>query len=100
AGHTGNVTVMGSLGTRSSVVFDLDGDGDLDIVTNEFNAEPQVLISNLAQRRRVQWIGVALRGTTSNRNGWGAAVQRHADPLHTTALCQVADEHLRLRVEL
>ena len=47
-----HVTVMATLGTRSSVIFDLDGDGDLDIVTNEFNSAPQVLVSNLAQRRR------------------------------------------------
>ena len=31
-----------------SAIFDLDGDGDLDIVTNDFNSEPQVLISDLA----------------------------------------------------
>ena len=48
AGRTGKVTVMASLGTRSSVMLDIDGDGDLDIVTNEFNAAPQVLVSNLA----------------------------------------------------
>ena len=27
-------------------------DGDLDLVTNEFNARPQVLMSDLAQRHR------------------------------------------------
>ena len=43
------ITVMAPLGTRSSVMFDLDGDGDLDIVTNEFNSAPQVLVSDLAQ---------------------------------------------------
>ena len=32
-GHSGRVTVTGTLGSRSSVIFDLDGDGDLDIVT-------------------------------------------------------------------
>src|SRR6185503_11191375 len=35
----------------------------------------QVLISNLAQRRTVHWLGVALAGTTSNRNGLGATVR-------------------------
>src|SRR5262249_24410281 len=34
-GRSGTVTVMGALGTRSSVMLDLDSDGDLDIVTNE-----------------------------------------------------------------
>jgi hypothetical protein len=74
-GRSGKVTVMGALGTRSAVILDIDGDGDLDIVTNEFNAEPQVLVSNLAERRQVHWIGVSLAGTVSNRNGLGAAVR-------------------------
>jgi enediyne biosynthesis protein E4 len=74
-GRTGKVTVMGALGTRSSVILDVDGDGDLDIVTNEFNAAPQVLISNLTEHRQVHWAGVALTGTVSNRNGLGAAVR-------------------------
>ena len=30
--------IWSALGTRSSVMFDLDNDGDLDIVTNEFNS--------------------------------------------------------------
>jgi hypothetical protein len=75
SGRTGKVTVMGSLGTRSSVMLDIDGDGDLDIVTNEFNAAPQVLVSNLAERKPVHWVGVALVGTASNRDGLGAAVR-------------------------
>src|SRR6266568_4068079 len=70
----GRLTVMGSLGTRAAVLLDLDGDGGLDIVTNEFNGRPQVLFSNLAQRRRVNFLGVRLRGTRSNREGLGAEV--------------------------
>jgi enediyne biosynthesis protein E4 len=66
---------MATLGSRSAVIFDVDGDGDLDIVTNEFNAEPQVLISDLSNRRAVHWFGVLLIGTASNRNGLGAAVR-------------------------
>jgi hypothetical protein len=74
-GKRGTITVMAPLGTRSSVLFDVDGDGDLDIVTNDFNSEPQILISDLAQKRMVHWIGVALTGTASNRNGLGATVR-------------------------
>jgi hypothetical protein len=69
-----HLNIMGSLGTRSSVALDLDDDGDLDIVTNEFNARPQVLVSDLAQRHRIHFLKVRLRGTRSNREGLGAEV--------------------------
>jgi hypothetical protein len=74
AGRTGTVTVTGTLGTRSAVIFDVDGDGDLDIVTNEFNAAPQVFISDLAQKGKVHWLGVRLVGKATNRDGLGAKV--------------------------
>jgi hypothetical protein len=74
-GKSGEVEVWGALGTRSSVIFDLDDDGDLDIVTNEFNAQPQVLISDLAQvKPDTNFLKIRLRGTASNRNGLGARV--------------------------
>jgi hypothetical protein len=71
-----HLTMMGALGTRAAVMLDLEGDGDLDIVTNEFNGRPQVLVSDLAQRHRdrFHFLEVRLRGTRSNREGLGAAV--------------------------
>jgi hypothetical protein len=75
--HDGKVQVMATRSSRSAVIFDLDNDGALDIVTNDFNSEPQVLISNLAQRRRIHWLKVVLTGTASNRNGLGATVRVH-----------------------
>jgi enediyne biosynthesis protein E4 len=68
------LTMMSSLGTRSAVALDLDGDGDLDIVTNEFNAPPQVFVSDLAQRQHINTLRVRLRGTRSNREGLGSQV--------------------------
>jgi hypothetical protein len=77
-GQSGKITVMAPLGSRSAVMFDLDGDGDLDIVTNDFNSAPQVLVSDLAQRRPIHWLQVTLVGTASNRNGLGAIVRVRA----------------------
>jgi len=70
----GKFTIWASKSGRSSVILDLDGDGDLDIVTNEFNARPQVLINDLAQRGRQHSLSVRLHGTKSNRQGIGAEV--------------------------
>jgi hypothetical protein len=70
----GRVVVNGALGSRSSVLFDIDGDGDLDIVTAEFGTEPLILISNLTDKKQFNYISVDLTGTQSNRSGFGATV--------------------------
>ena len=74
-GRAGPLTVVGALGTRSSVVFDIEGDGDLDIVTNEFNSTPRVLVSDLDRQTDVSYVEVDLRGSRSNRDGLGAVVR-------------------------
>jgi cytochrome oxidase Cu insertion factor (SCO1/SenC/PrrC family) len=94
-GRGGPLTVWSSLSSRSSAVFDLDDDGDLDIVTNEFNAEPMMLVSNLSDRRKLHFLKVRLVGAAvevddpatpsktspgdpaprSNRDGVGALVR-------------------------
>src|SRR6202035_1571127 len=57
-GRTGQVTVYGTLGTRSAVIFDADNDGALDIITNELNAAPQVFMSDLPARRKIHWLKI------------------------------------------
>ncbi len=74
SGEIGKILVWGSLGSRTAVIFDLDDDGDNDIVTGEFNAQPQVLISDLAAKKKINYLKVRLRGTRSNRDGIGARV--------------------------
>jgi len=74
----GMVDVIGSISSRSSASFDLDGDGDLDIVTNEQNDRPQVLISNLSEKRPIHFLKIKLAGAASNRDGLGATVKVHS----------------------
>ena len=74
-GLSGQVTIWGARGSRSAAIFDVDGDGDLDIVTNEFNTSPMVLISNLTDRRPIHYLTLKLVGTSSNRDGLGALVK-------------------------
>lgn len=73
-GQKGELFVWQPYASRGSVVFDIEGDGDLDVITNELMAEPQVLRSNLAERSTVHYLLVHLTGTDSNRDGLGAVV--------------------------
>lgn len=73
----GRFEVWGALGSRSSVLLDLEGDGDLDIVTNDFDSPPMVLVSDLTDRTAVQYLKVQLVGDPakgSNRDAFGAKV--------------------------
>ena len=74
AGKSGRITIPGTLSSRSSVFVDLDNDGDLDLVTHDFNDPPQVFVSNLTAVRRIHYLKVQLVGTRSNRSGLGATV--------------------------
>ena len=74
ANKKGVITVRGAVGTRSSAILDIDNDGDHDILTNEFNDRPQVLMSDLAGRKKLNWIKLQLVGASSNRDAIGAKV--------------------------
>jgi hypothetical protein len=77
-GRSGPVTVMTPLSSRASVMLDIEGDGDLDIVTNELNDGPMVLVSDLSAQKRIHWLNVVLEGTSSNAGGLGAVVRVNA----------------------
>ena len=83
-GFDGKFTVLSSVSSRSSAIFDLDNDGDLDIVTNNFNLPPQIFISDLAERRKISYLKIKLVGSKSNREGLGAKVTVSAGNLKMT----------------
>ena len=80
------VLFHGSLeSSRASVIFDVDSDGDLGIVTNEMNDDrPMVLISNEGEQKRINFLQVKLVGSASNRDGLGATVKVKAGNLAIT----------------
>lgn len=77
-GRTGRLVVWGALGSRSSVLLDIENDGDLDVVTNEFHDGPMVLVSNLTDRKPIRFLKIRLIGHRSNRSGFGARVSVRA----------------------
>lgn len=84
-GRSGRVVVWSARGSRSSVIFDIDDDGDLDVITHEFNTPPRVLMSDLASpQKSVNFVKVKLSGRQSNRDGLGAVVTVKTDRLTQT----------------
>jgi hypothetical protein len=77
-GKDGIVTVLGATSSRSSAAIDIDDDGDLDLITNEWNDHPMVLVSNLAEKKKIHFVKIKLAGTISNRDAIGATVKVHA----------------------
>ncbi|MEZ6107434.1 MAG: hypothetical protein R3B96_15260 [Pirellulaceae bacterium] len=75
----GKIEVLGGGRISSAVIVDIDNDGDLDIITNDFHSHPQLLISNLVDTRpTTAWLKLDLHGSTSNRDGLGMEVTLHA----------------------
>ena len=73
--HSGKLTVRAATSSRSSAIFDVDDDGDLDLVVNSMNDRPQVFISNLTERKQVHFLKIKLKGTVSNADALGATVK-------------------------
>jgi hypothetical protein len=55
----------------------VENDGDLDLLVNNMNDVPLVLLSNLSEKRELNYLKVRLQGKESNRNGLGAMVRVH-----------------------
>jgi enediyne biosynthesis protein E4 len=61
--------------SRCAVVSDFDGDGRLDLMTNNFNDRPYYLRNGLDTGN---YLRLALTGTRSNRDGIGAVLRLYA----------------------
>jgi enediyne biosynthesis protein E4 len=64
------------MAARGAAFGDLNNDGWEDVVMTTLGGHPQVLMNNLGKAgSKAHWLGVSLRGTRSNRDGYGARVQ-------------------------
>jgi hypothetical protein len=73
-GRTGEIPFAEARSTRSSVIFDVENDGDLDLVTIDMNDRPLFLTSNLSDKKSIQYLQLRLIGKDSNRDGLGAKI--------------------------
>lgn len=63
---------------RGAAFGDLDNDGDIEIVVNNLDSSPSLLVNRAA---KAHWLQVRLRGVASNRDGFGAVVRLQAGTL-------------------
>jgi enediyne biosynthesis protein E4 len=73
-----NIPVAG----RGAAFGDINNDGWQDVVTTALNARPHVLINRGGKQH---WLTITLRGTQSNRDGFGTRVQVNGQVRFATA---------------
>ncbi|WP_415374171.1 VCBS repeat-containing protein [Patiriisocius sp. Uisw_017] len=61
--------------SNGSAYVDLDLDGDLDLVVNNFNQEAFLYRNNAREQDKGNYLAVALKGNKGNINGFGAKVK-------------------------
>jgi enediyne biosynthesis protein E4 len=67
---------------RGAAFGDLNNDGWIDVVATTLGGHPQVFLNNGG---RQHWLTISLRGTRSNRDGFGARVQLNGQTRFATA---------------
>jgi hypothetical protein len=107
-GKFADITEQSGPGTREKTVGrglaygDLLNDGSLDIVINNLNSTPNLLVN---RGKKGNWITVKLVGTTSNRDAIGARVEVKAGTLDQMAevrsgCCYLSQSDMRLHFGL
>jgi hypothetical protein len=67
---------------RGAAVGDLNNDGWEDVVTTNLGGHPQVLLN---RGGKAHWLVISLRGTRSNRDGFGARVRVNGQTRYATS---------------
>src|SRR5258708_40168813 len=71
---------------RGAAFGDLNNDGWEDVVMTSLGGHPQVLFNNGGKAGgKAHWLVISLRGTRSNRDGFGARVQVNGQTRYATS---------------